>query len=296
MWATTSGRRWSGDGMEEISDLIGKGFGTWKGNLNLCIPFLLSTFFSLLALLPFLSALINFISQENLESLPPQGWMPILEDALPGLAPFFLASLVLLVLFGSFFFAGAIGMASQALQTERASTGVMWSSGRKNLVNLFLNTLLIDLISAAGLLFLLPWALLLQRHSSSDTITIGLLLAGVLLLVLYALFVSLLFALSPYALVVDGLGPLQAVRASVAFFRYNKFDVFLLWLIVLALVLGLQILGGWSSADSAKGLQTLAAAAGALNLLVVSPLSTLWWTRLYLSRTLKLKEEVKSLW
>jgi hypothetical protein len=281
--------------MEEIGDLIGKGFGAWKSNLNLCIPFLLSAFFSLLALLPFLSALINVISLENLEALPPQEWMPILKEALPGLAPSFLASLFLLILFGSFFFAGAIGMARQGLETGKASTGMMWSWGRKNMVNLFLNTILIDLISAAGLLFLLPWAVLSAAHAS-DTTTVVLLLAGVLLLILYALSVSLLFALSPYALVVDGLGPLQALRASVAFFRQNKFDVILLWLIVLALAVGLQMLGGWSSADPAKSLQPLAAIAGALNIVVVSPLSTLWWTRLYLSRTFKLKEEVKSPW
>jgi hypothetical protein len=282
--------------MEEIGDLIGKGFGAWKANLNLCIPFLLSTFCSLVALLPILSALINIISQEMLESLPPEDWVPVLKDALPELAPFFLASFILLVLFGSFFFAGAIGMARVALETGRTSTGAMWSSGRKNLINLLLNALLIDLISAAGLLFLLPWALLSAAPSTSDTTAVGLLLAGVLLLILYALSVSLLMALSPYALVVDGLGPLQAIRASIAFFNKNRFDVFLLWLIVLALAMGLQMLSGWSGADPAKGWQPMAVAAGALNLLVVSPLSTLWWTRLYMSRTSKLKEEVRDPW
>jgi membrane-anchored glycerophosphoryl diester phosphodiesterase (GDPDase) len=280
--------------MEEIGDLIGKGFRAWKGNLNLCIPFLLSAFFSLLALLPFLSALIDVFSQKNLNSLPPAEWMPIFEEALPGLAPYFLASLFLLMLFGSFFFAGAIGMAGQALQTGKASTGALWSCGRKNLVNLFLNTLLVDLIMAAGLLFLLPWGLV--SAYISDTTTMALLLAGVLLLILYALSVSLILALSPYALVVDGLGPLQALRASATVFRQNKFDVLLIWLIILALAMGLQMLGGWSSADPAKSLQPLAAIAGALNIMVISPLSTLWWTRLYLSRTFKLKEEVKSQW
>jgi hypothetical protein len=281
--------------MEEIGDLIGKGFGAWKGNLNLCIPFLLSTFFSLLALVPFLLALLSSLPQENLESLTPQEWMPIMEHALPSLIPPLLGSLALLTLFSSFFSAGAIGMARQALEEGRSSTGEIWSSGRRNLVNLFLNTLLIDLTFSAGLLFLLPWALL-SAMGSSDTLAMALLLAGVLLLILYAFFVSLLFALSPYALVVDGLGPIRAIRASITFFRYNKFDVFLLWLIVLALALGLQLLGGWGSAASAKGLQPLAAAAGALNLLVISPLSALWWTRLYMSRTFKLKDEVKSPW
>jgi hypothetical protein len=221
--------------------------------------------------------------------------MPIFEEALPGLLPSLLISFLLLMLFGSFFFAGAIGMARQALQTGRASTGTMWSSGRRNIASLFLNTLLIDLIMAAGLIFLLPWVLVSAVHIG-DTTSMGLLLAGVLLLILYALSASLILALSPYALVVEGLGPLQALRASAAFFRQNKFDVFLLWLIVLALAMGLQMLGGWSSADPAKSLQPLSALAGALNIIVVSPLSTLWWTRLYLSRTFRLKEEAKSPW
>jgi hypothetical protein len=165
--------------MEEIGDLIGKGFGAWKGNLNLCIPFLLSTFFSLLALVPFLLALLSSLPQENLESLTPQEWMPIMEHALPSLIPPLLGSLALLTLFSSFFSAGAIGMARQALEEGRSSTGEIWSSGRRNLVNLFLNTLLIDLTFSAGLLFLLPWALL-SAMGSSDTLAIALLLAGVL--------------------------------------------------------------------------------------------------------------------
>ena len=28
--------------MEEIGEMIGRGFGVWRNNLNLCIPFLLS--------------------------------------------------------------------------------------------------------------------------------------------------------------------------------------------------------------------------------------------------------------
>ena len=42
--------------MEEIGELIGKGFGIWRSNLNLCIPFLLSIFLSMIISLPFLAA------------------------------------------------------------------------------------------------------------------------------------------------------------------------------------------------------------------------------------------------
>ncbi|HPT20174.1 MAG TPA: hypothetical protein PLJ25_08920, partial [Methanothrix sp.] len=43
--------------MEEIGELIGKGFGVWRRNLNLCIPFLLSVILSMIVTLPFLAGL-----------------------------------------------------------------------------------------------------------------------------------------------------------------------------------------------------------------------------------------------
>ena len=45
--------------MEEIGDVIGKGFAVWRNNLNLCIPFLLSSVLSLLIMIPFLSSLFS---------------------------------------------------------------------------------------------------------------------------------------------------------------------------------------------------------------------------------------------
>ncbi len=44
--------------MEEIGDLIGKGFAVWRNNLNLCIPFLLSSVLSLLIMIPFFAAFL----------------------------------------------------------------------------------------------------------------------------------------------------------------------------------------------------------------------------------------------
>ena len=43
--------------MEEIGEMIGKGFGIWRRNLNLCIPFLLNFFVSMLVLVSFLIAI-----------------------------------------------------------------------------------------------------------------------------------------------------------------------------------------------------------------------------------------------
>ena len=43
--------------MEEIGKLIGKGFGIWKKNLNLCIPFICSGFASILIVAAFFIAM-----------------------------------------------------------------------------------------------------------------------------------------------------------------------------------------------------------------------------------------------
>ena len=43
--------------MEEIGKLIGKGFGIWKKNLNLCVPFIFSGFASILIVAAFFIAM-----------------------------------------------------------------------------------------------------------------------------------------------------------------------------------------------------------------------------------------------
>ena len=79
----------------------------------------------------------------------------------------------------------------------------------------------------------------------------GLLAVGLLLFILYVLALSVILITMPYALVVQGLGPMRAVLASINFFRYNKFDVVILWLVVAALSLGLQMIGGTFSTGRA---------------------------------------------
>ena len=72
----------------------------------------------------------------------------------------------------------------------------------------------------------------------------GMLVIGFLMFILYALILSLVLAMAPYALVLEGLGPVRAIRAGIDFFRYNKFDVLILWLVVAALSIALQMIGG----------------------------------------------------
>ena len=188
-------------------------------------------------------------------------------------------------------------MAEEALETGKSTTGAMWSAGRKHFWNMFIATLIMGIIVVAGTAFLLPGVIYLLPSFDPSPETVGLLVAGIMLLIIYALIVSLLLAEAPYALVVDSLGAVDAIKASIGFFRNNKFDVFVLWLVVVAISTGLQMIGNSVSTGDTVTFQPLSIVTGLVNLLVLAPLSTLWWTRLYMSRTGKLKEsEVKDPW
>lgn len=279
--------------MEEVGDLIGRGFGVWRNNLNLCIPFLLSIALSMIALIPILAVFLFILGPiEDLDSITSEDLLNRIEESVLVWASVFLLALLLLSLITAFFTAGAIGMAGRALETGKATTGAMWDAGKRYFLNMFLASLLTGIIVIAGMVFLLPGIALLPQPFQPEPEALGLLLTGSVLFIFYALIMSLLLAAVPYALVVDGSGPVEAIRSSINFFRYNKFDVFVLWLVVVAISLGLQMIGGALSAGENASFQPLSAVTGLVNVLVLAPLTTVWWTRLYMSRTGKLNDGV----
>lgn len=222
--------------MEEIGKLIGKGFGIWKKNLNLCVPFIFSGFASILIVAAFFIAMflaaMPFLGEDwtHLEDLEDAEVMEGLfagmdwQDFLPILI-LFLGMIVVLSLVGSYFNAGAIGMARQALVEGKSRTSAMWSAGRKHFWNMFLLSLIMGLATMAGLIFLLPGMgqLTLALSGNLDNLEgLGMILAGFMLFILYALILSVILALAPYALVLEGAGPVQAIRAGIDFFRDRK--------------------------------------------------------------------------
>ena len=280
--------------MEDVGDIIGNGFKTWKSNLNLCVPFLLNLLFSVMAVVPLVAALLAVLGSsgdlQSLESATPEELLSRVEGSLFVLAATFVLVILAIALISAFFTAGAIGMAREALDTGKSTTGAMWSAGREHFLNMFIATLLMGIIVVAGTAFLLPGVIYLLPSFDPSPETVGLLVAGIMLLIIYALIVSLFLAIAPYALVVDSLGAVDAIKASVGFFRYNKFDVFVLWLGVVAISTGLQMIGNSVSTGDTVTFQPLSIVTGLVNLLVLAPLSTLWWTRLYMSRTSRLAE------
>ena len=194
--------------MEEIGAMIGKGFAVWRSNLNLCIPFLLSIFVSMLILVPFLAAFFMTslpmesmnatLLLQNVEDMQEllaqmQGSLGSLAmDKILQIAVLFLVLVVLLSLVNAFFTAGAIGMARQALEKGKSDTSAMWSAGKKYFFNMFLATLLMGLLTLAGLVFLLPALAQGTLSLQADPQAMGLLAVGLLLFILYALALSVI--------------------------------------------------------------------------------------------------------
>jgi hypothetical protein len=301
--------------MEEIGVIISRGLGVWKKNLNLCIPFLLNIIASMIVVLPILAAIIlTIVPLESLSDLNQtalqdaeamQNMMNQTEESLANLpaetmllaAALLLAMILLISLINSYFTAGAIGMARQALETGRSDTSSIWSAGRKHFLGLFLATLLIGLFALAGMILILPGMIMGGGTLSGDPQAIGLLAIGALLFIFYALALSVVLAIVPYALVVDGISPVEAIKQSINFFRYNKFDVTVLWLLMLAFSLGLQMIGGVAQGSTAASSEPLSAITNMINLLVLAPLFNLWWTRLYMSGKGMLKaDELEEPW
>ncbi len=296
MWVIRSGRDWRVKvSMEEVGALIGKGFGVWKNNLNLCIPFLLNILFSLLALLPLAAVFLAVLGFSNdlsyLETASPEELLSRLGNEIFIILAAFIAVILIISLISAFFTSGAIGMAKEALETGKSTTATMWQAGRKHFWNMFVASIIMGIIVVAGTAFLLPGIIYLLPSFNPSPQTIALLVAGIMLLIIYALAISLLLAVAPYALVADSLKPVEAIKASIGFFRYNKFDVFILWLVIIAISIGLQMIGSSVSAGDTLTYQPLSVVTGLINLFVFAPLSTLWWTRLYMDRTGKLKDD-----
>jgi len=182
--------------MEEIGEIIGKGFGVWRSNLNLCVPFLLSIFVSMLIFVPFLAAIFATtlptesmnatLFLQNVEDMQKvqdqmQGYLGSLAmDKILQIAILFLMLILLLSLVNAFFTAGAIGMARQALEKGKSDTGAMWSAGKKYFLNMFLATLLMGFITLAGLIFLLPALMQGTMSLQADAQAMGLLAVGLL--------------------------------------------------------------------------------------------------------------------
>ncbi|MDI9616524.1 MAG: hypothetical protein QFX31_04070 [Methanothrix sp.] len=280
---------------EEIGAIIGRGFSTWRHNLGICVPFVLDVIaIGLLVMILFVS-IIGTVPEAftNIENVPPEDLIQAFEQKGMVVGAYIILFFVLALLVSSFFTAGATGMARSANATGFSSLGEMWSAGKRYCIRLFSVSLLSLIIYAIAVLVVsalfVPFvsmeslSKIAQAPEQVDPGLVALVIAWILAVCLILIVISLALAVVSPAIVVDSLGAISGIRASMRFFRENIFDVFLLWLVTLGLSMAFSIIGIFFEGTGLEGLWSTAG--GIFSVLVIAPLTTIWWTRLYMSRT-----------
>jgi hypothetical protein len=199
------------------------------------------------------------------------------------IAAIVIAGFLIIMYISSFFTSGAIGMAKQATETGRTTFSTMMESGKKNALNLFLAEILFLLLVFAGIVLMVPGAM----NMDLNKLSIGdnfLLMIGFVLWIVYLLILSLALSAFSYVLVIESLGPVEGIVAGFNFFKKNISDVFLIILATIGVSFVFAIIDYIMSLNSI--LNTIWFFVSLLiSVCILSPVMTLWWVRLYMTRT-----------
>lgn len=281
--------------VEDIGKIISNGFGTYTKNLNISIPFILNFFISIVMAALVAGFGFMYIFAPSLSSIEKAGSPEAVASILLPLFSQHIIEIIILVVIilflvfsiQAYFISGAIGMAIQATGSGKSNLLAMREAGKKNFINMFLAEILFSLISLAGIVFIVPGAMRIdisQILTSENTGAVALLMGGFFMWVIYLMILSILLGVFRYALVADNLGPIESMTASLDFFKKNKFDVILLFVIVIILGVAFFIV------DQVMGLIPLINIIWSfisllISVIVIPPLTTIWWVRLYMVRT-----------
>lgn len=274
---------------EDLGKIIGKGIETYRKNLNLGIPFLLDAIITgLLAIIMVGIVVLSIISSSTtLEHASPERviltMLSIIHKHLLEIMISIIVYILISLFISSFFTAGAIGMAKQAIETGKSELSFMIEEGKRNVVNLFLAEILVGLLYLVGIVFLVPGAMKIDINNllPPKLDAILLLIAGILIWVIYSLILSVVLAMYRYALVVSHLPPIEGILAGVRFFSRHKLDVFILWLIALSMAVVLMI-----AVQIMNLIPVLKVISPFISLfistLIIAPLTTVWWVYLFI--------------
>jgi hypothetical protein len=249
---------------------------------------------TLLAAIPSFFSLIPYLSKP--EEITPELILPLMSQILPSIGIIIAAviiTVILVMLISAFFTAGAIGMAKEATETGRTSLSDMKDYGRRKFISLLFADIIVGLISLVGLVFLIPgilYALPNITTLSEPTPEVILpalatFMIGILIMSIYMILISILFALPRYAVVIDDLGAIEGVKRGFKIFMNHKVDVFLLWLV--ALVIGIAVSVILSLIPYVGQFLNIV-----VSIIVIQPLTFIWWSRLYLSITTPKTDEL----
>ena len=287
---------------ENLENIITKGFHSWTRNLNICIPlltnyviqFTVMFFAAIAAMLLFFGRNLSGIASMAEEEIFDLMSVSIMENLTGAIIIAFLVFLILL-LFDAYFFAGAVGMCQNATSRGDTSVADMFNAGSSNFINIFFANFLIMLMNIAGIIFVVPGAILTRSNmealeSTQFTSGILLLLIGIVIWIIYLLILNVVLAIVLYSIVIERTGAMDGIIRGYNFFMDNKLSVFAMWLVIFAVSTAVAVVfffaGEVIALIGSEGLNIIwSLGSQVLILVTVQPLIMIWWTRLYMVRT-----------
>ncbi len=287
---------------ENLENIITKGFHSWTRNLNICIPlvtnyvvqFAVMFFAVIAAMLLFFGRNLSGMASMTEDEIFDLMSVSVMENLTGVIIIAFLVFLILL-LFDAYFFAGAVGMSQNATARGDTSIADMFNAGNSNFINIFLANFLIMLMNIAGIIFVVPGAILTRNYmevveSTQFTSGILLLLIGIVMWGIYLLILSVVLAIALYSIVIERTGAIDGIIRGYDFFMDNKLSVFAMWLVIFAVSSAVAIVfffaGEVIAFIGSEGLNIIwSLGSQVLILVTVQPLIMIWWTRLYMVRT-----------
>lgn len=268
---------------ESFESMLSEGYRTWRKNMELGVPVILNAIVMLTAIVlgAILFGVLLFILILSGMSLVVLILMHL----------FFIAFILVLMLISAFFSAGTIGMALKATELGKTSLSDMLAYGKKKAADIFLANVLVA-FSMALLGIILLASVIAPLLLKSLNIALSVAVFDLVLLVLCS--VILYFVLSPvsYAIVLSDLSAVEGISAGYRFFMENKIAVIFMLFTVSGIYYGYSMIT--DAITSLFGVIPLLGSiinigvsllAAAFSLLVIQPIVTVWWTRLYLDRT-----------
>jgi len=274
---------------EKLDGILKKGWGIWRKNLVLSVPFILSfvliiilvIVFGIAAVLLVFSGLVDFSGMNILSIII--------------LAPATALFIILISLVSSFFSAGAIGMSKKAVEQKKPNLDQMADYGKRKFIDLFLASLIIMVITLVSLILLLGVfvgiPMTLGVSLSDSILSIILIIIGIAISVLSLVAIGLALTMVPYAVVISDLGPMEGVKKGVRFFLDNKLHTFLLWLIIMVLSIASSIIFNVVQIIIEQipllGIIlsiVITLISVAFSTAVIAPLSTVWYSYFYIDR------------
>ncbi|RLI91860.1 MAG: hypothetical protein DRO95_03480 [Candidatus Altiarchaeales archaeon] len=223
------------ESIEGIEDILGNGFQLWRRNPNLALPFFLNFVVSSILCCIFLflalglSGLLDTTTIANIRMIVDtlfkmQGNFILI--------PILVSSLILILMITeSFFIAGAVGMSKEAIETGRTSFGDMMKYGGEKIFHVFIARFILSLLTFVLVLLICGCPVLITFPIfpivGESIIRFGFSILGILLLI-----ITILFMVMPFAIVIDDLSPLNALRASYKFSIKNKLPVAILFVFI----------------------------------------------------------------